>query len=115
MNSQYITTKGNSSVKTFVLKGETVDSLLQDFVNRSNQTLNEEQLNKLKEQISLIIPLIKVTSPLQVEQNETGDLKDKVKSIFSILNDKQNTVDDFFNTLNLCVVALGTRLRGNAI
>ena len=113
MDNQNILTQGNDDVKTYVLEGETVESQLQGFVERSSQTADEQQLNDLKVRMQDIISLVKTVSPTQVELDNLSSFSDPVKSVVSILSGKRNAIDDFFNTLNLCVVGLGSKLRGN--
>lgn len=113
MNSQVISTQTHSDIKIFILEGETVESLLQDFVERSRQTLDEDQLNKLQIRVSSLVSLVRTVSPSQVKDNNAKELTDQAKLTISVLGNKQSAIDDFFNTLNLCVVGLGTRLRRN--
>jgi hypothetical protein len=112
MISQDISSQGNMDIRIFVLEGETVDSLLHAYIERASQSLDETQLLMLKKLITRLTIQISLVSPSDVSQSNLVTLVEDVKLLMLALDNNQYSVDDFFNTLNLCVVGLGTKLRG---
>lgn len=111
MNTQ-ISSEGNAIIKTFVLEGETVRSLMDSFLVRVNQSANQEIAASFQEHIDKVITLVENVSPKQVEEGEISRLAEESKLLVSIVNSDNKIIDDYLNTLNLCVVGLGTKVRG---
>jgi len=110
MSSKSITGQDNLKINTYVLEGKTVSLLLKEFQERIKNQKDEidYRLNPLIDALSL---LVKDISPSLVEKGEIDNVVPTAKEIFELLKEDTKAFDDFFNTLNLCIVDLGTQLR----
>ena len=111
MKFQPVYTTGDVKICTLVLEGETVDSLLSDFSKRIMGKMKTEQKEQFESMTKSIAGLVKDVKPRDVEFGKLLDLAGEVQKLRELCPESPEMTNDLYNTLNLCVVGLGTRLR----
>ncbi|KKP47467.1 MAG: hypothetical protein UR39_C0004G0063 [Candidatus Woesebacteria bacterium GW2011_GWA1_33_30] len=98
----------NSTISISVLAGETMNSLLNSWVAE----LEVQDKDNLQNEVNNFVELIKKITPLDIEnKNISQEIITSTSKILAQLTNDQKATDSFYNTLNLCIVGLGTRLK----
>jgi len=96
------------AISISVLAGETVNSLLNSWVT----DLSLESSADLQNKINVLIEQVKKISPQDIEsKNISQEMISGISEILTPFKEDAKITDSFFNTLNLCIVGLGTRLK----
>ncbi len=94
-----------------VLSDQTVDSLFNDFSKEVSNRVKDGKNEEFNIFIQDVIRLTKNISPSLVEKKDFSELL-KLAEKLPLFFDSEQTINAFFNTLNLCVVGLGSALKG---
>jgi len=98
----------NSTISISVLAGETVNSLLNSWII----DLEFRDSDNLQNKINNLVELIKKITPSDIEnKNISEEIITSTSDILAQFTNDQKIIDAFYNTLNLCIVGLGTRLK----
>jgi len=111
MDPQTVVGQNNVQTRIYVLESETVQSLLNDFSKRSGEkisTLNSQEFSQYLNDLAILVSEL---TPSKVQKLDFENITPISKRIINSLSGYTQASDDFFNTLNLCIVGLGTKLR----
>jgi len=95
-----------------VLPYQSVELLLNDYFKDISGKISADKKDDFSNFIKEVIRLTKSISPALVEEKKIPELFDLIEKLPDFFKPDQNSIDEFFNTLNLCVVGLGSALKG---
>ena len=97
-------TPENSKVVVGIMENHSVESLIKGFLERAREIDSDFELD-----LSALVLEVKKISPINVERGGVLEIKSLTDPSFGGKDD--SILQDFYNTLNLCVVGLGSKIK----
>jgi len=96
-----------------ILPNETVESLLNDFSRNIIRDIKKAKRSEFASLVRRLADSVKLISPAKIESNELSEISQLVEKITPFFKTETQVTENFFKVLNLCVVGLGSTLKGD--
>ena len=109
MHGDVINSDTPIKLKVTVLANKTVEGLLAQYNDRVGDKFDGQTKEEFRELIRIVISKVNDLKVSDVESGNLMEIKESIVSLGVMLNEDEKS--DLYNTLDICVVGLGSALR----